>query len=35
MEDEVFGPYSQELVEIPMAAAVYLLCKKAAKLIDD
>jgi DNA primase small subunit len=35
IEDEVFGPYYQELVEIPMAAAVYLLCKKAAKLIDD
>ena len=32
IENKVFGPYKQELVEIPMAAAVYLLCKKAARL---
>jgi DNA primase small subunit len=29
--DEVFGPYRRERVELPMAAGMYLLCKRAAK----
>jgi DNA primase small subunit len=32
LKDEVFGPFKQEIVELPMAAAIYLLCKKAAKI---
>jgi DNA primase small subunit len=28
--NEVFGPYRRERVELPMAAGIYLLCKKAA-----
>jgi DNA primase small subunit len=27
----VFGPYRRERVELPMAAGIYLLCKRAAK----
>ncbi|MFX0093677.1 MAG: DNA primase small subunit domain-containing protein [Candidatus Hodarchaeota archaeon] len=30
--NEVFGPYKQEIVELPTAAGIYLLCKKVAKL---
>ena len=30
--DETFGPYRHETVEMPMAAGIYLICKKAAKL---
>jgi DNA primase small subunit len=29
--DGVFGPYRHERVELPMAAGIYLLCKRAAK----
>jgi DNA primase small subunit len=29
--NEVFGPYRHERVELPMAAGIYLLCKRAAK----
>lgn len=31
---EIFGPYHNEVIELPMAAAIYLLCKKAARPID-
>jgi len=31
---ETFGPYGQEVIELPLAAAVYLLCKRAASLVD-
>jgi DNA primase small subunit len=30
--DEFYGPYEEEQVELPMAAAVFLLCKNAARL---
>jgi len=30
--DETYGPYEGERVELPMAAAVFLLCKKAARV---
>jgi DNA primase small subunit len=29
--NEVFGPYRRERLELPMAAGIYLLCKRAAK----
>ncbi|MDQ1281594.1 MAG: primase small subunit [Thermoproteota archaeon] len=32
--NEVFGPYRQETIELPMAAAMYLLCKKAASPVE-
>ena len=32
--DQTYGPYHLDEVELPMAAAVYLLCKKAAKLVQ-
>jgi len=32
MGDEFYGPYEEELVELPLAAAVFLLCKNAARL---
>jgi hypothetical protein len=28
-----FGPFKNEIVKLPMAAAVYLLCKKTAVLV--
>lgn len=31
--DQPYGPYHQEKTEIPTAAAIYLLCKRAARLI--
>ncbi|MCJ7635797.1 hypothetical protein MUP77_25825, partial [Candidatus Bathyarchaeota archaeon] len=31
--DQPYGPYRQEKIEIPTAAAIYLLCKRAARLI--
>jgi DNA primase small subunit len=31
--DEEFGPFKNESVELPMAAAIFLLCKGAAKVI--
>jgi len=30
--DEFYGPYEEERVELPLAAAVFLLCKNAARL---
>ena len=32
MGDEFYGPYEEERVELPLAAAVFLLCKNAARL---
>ncbi len=32
--EQTYGPYHQEKVDLPMAAAVYLLCKKVASPID-
>lgn len=32
--DHLYGPYKKEKVKIPMAAAIYLLCKRAAKLVE-
>jgi len=31
MGEQEFGPYTQETVSLPMAAAIYLLCKKVAE----
>jgi DNA primase small subunit len=31
--DETYGPYKEETIELPTAAALLLLCKKAAKVI--
>jgi DNA primase small subunit len=31
--DEIYGPYKEEKIELPTAAALLLLCKKAAKVI--
>lgn len=31
--DENFGPYEKERVELPTAAALFLLCKRAAKVV--
>ena len=30
--DETYGPFMEEMVEVPLAVAVFLLCKKAARL---
>ncbi|NHI84166.1 MAG: hypothetical protein EAX81_07690 [Candidatus Thorarchaeota archaeon] len=30
--DEIYGPYHDETVELPMAAAVFMLCKGVAKI---
>jgi DNA primase small subunit len=32
--DEVYGPYKEEKVELPTAAALLLLCKKTATVVD-
>ncbi len=32
--DEAFGPYAKERVDLPLAAAMYLLCKGAARVVD-
>jgi len=32
--EENYGPYREDTVELPMAAAVYLFCKRAAFLTD-
>jgi DNA primase small subunit len=34
MGDQTFGPYKNEKVELPTAAAVLLVCKKRAEVID-
>ncbi|MEM3586643.1 MAG: DNA primase small subunit PriS [Candidatus Jordarchaeaceae archaeon] len=31
--EEIFGPYAEEKVELPLSAAVFLLCKGVAKVI--
>ncbi len=31
--EEIFGPYTDEKVELPLAAAVFLLCKGVAKMV--
>jgi len=31
--DEIYGPYKEEKIELPTAAALLLLCKKAAKVV--
>ncbi len=33
--DESFGPYEDQKVELPMAAAVFLLCKDAARMVEQ
>lgn len=33
LRDEVYGPYREEKVELPTAAAMLLLCKRAAKVV--
>ena len=30
--DEIYGPFFEETAELPVAVAVFLLCKKAARL---
>jgi hypothetical protein len=30
--EEIFGPYIEEKVELPLSAAVFLLCKGVAKI---
>ena len=32
--EETFGPFRDVKVELPMAAAVFLLCKNAAEVVD-
>ncbi|MBS7607469.1 MAG: DNA primase small subunit PriS [Thermoproteota archaeon] len=32
--DEIFGPFEKQSVTLPLPAAVFLLCKNAAKVID-
>jgi len=32
--EDTFGPYNRQIVELPMAATIYLLCKKAANLVE-
>ena len=32
--EEIYGPYRRETVKLPIAAAIYLLCKRAALLTD-
>ncbi|RJS83712.1 hypothetical protein CW706_05670 [Candidatus Bathyarchaeota archaeon] len=32
--EETFGPYKNIKVELPLAAAIFLLCKDAAKVVD-
>jgi DNA primase small subunit len=32
--EESFGPYKDQKVELPMAAAVFLLCKDAARIVE-
>ena len=31
--DEIYGPYKEEKIELPTAAALLLLCKRAAKVV--
>jgi DNA primase small subunit len=31
--DEIYGPYEEQRVELPTAAALFLLCKEAAKVV--
>ena len=33
--EESFGPYEDQKVELPMAAAVFLLCKDAARMVEQ
>ena len=30
--DETYGPYHNETVELPMGAAIFMLCKGVAKI---
>jgi len=32
--DEVFGPFKKQTVRLPLSAAIFLLCKGAARVID-
>lgn len=32
--DEVFGPFEKQKVKLPLSAAIFLLCKNAARVID-
>jgi len=32
--DEIYGPYEEQRVELPTAAALFLLCKDAAKVVS-
>jgi len=32
--EETFGPFKRQKIELPMAAALFLLCKGAAKVVD-
>ena len=33
LEDETYGPYKEQKIELPTAAALMLLCKRAAKMV--
>jgi hypothetical protein len=33
--DQTFGPYTNEEAELPLAAALFLLCKRVAKPVLD
>lgn len=32
--NEIFGPYNDQKIELPLAAAIYLLCKKGGRLLE-
>jgi DNA primase small subunit len=34
LDDEIFGPYKNQKVELPMAAAVLLVCKGRAEVVE-
>jgi DNA primase small subunit len=35
IDDTMYGPYKNEIVELPMAAAVFLICKGRAEVVKD
>lgn len=32
--DEIFGPFKRQIIRLPLSAAIFLLCKNVAKVID-
>jgi hypothetical protein len=35
LEDNTYGPYKNQRVELPTAAAMMLLCKGVAKVVEE